>query len=223
MSPIALGMNLVLALLLLSALGLGMRLERKLKALRAGQDQFVGAVADLDRAARRAEAGLADLRQATEEAVDLLAGRIEKARELANKLEKYTADAARPVAVARQAAAPTRLQAERAMTDRPAADRLTLDRAPAAPARRDRPSLAAQPPLRRRPEPELDMDRIEAAAEDLVLRLTETEMLARSTQPVRREPAADLRQDPRMAPRSRASIDDDLFDAAPRGRAGARR
>ena len=81
MSPIALAMNLVLALLLLSALGFGWRLERRLKALREGQSNFVAAVADLDRAARRAENGLAELRAATDETMELLSGRIEKARE----------------------------------------------------------------------------------------------------------------------------------------------
>ena len=63
--------------------------------MRDGQASFVGAVADQDLAARRAEAGIAELRFATEEAVDLLAGRIEKARELSTRLEKLTTDASR--------------------------------------------------------------------------------------------------------------------------------
>ena len=66
MSPIALAMNLVLALLLLAALGFGIRLNGRLKALRDGQLDFAGAVADLDRAAQRAEKGLAELRGATD-------------------------------------------------------------------------------------------------------------------------------------------------------------
>ena len=57
MSPIALGMNLALAVLLLAALGFGMRLDRRLKALKDGQATFAGAVADLDQAARVGIAG----------------------------------------------------------------------------------------------------------------------------------------------------------------------
>ncbi len=152
MSPIAMAMNLVLAILLLSALGFGLRLERRLKALRDGQASFTGAVADLDRAAQRAERGLAELRAATDEAIDLLAGRIEKARELANRLDTLAADASRPIA-----------------------------RTP------------VEPP---RPAP----GRTEATTEDLVLRLTE-----------------------KAVARSRVSIDDDLFDSAPRAAVGGRR
>jgi hypothetical protein len=44
-------------------------------------------------AAARAEQGLADLRAATDEAVDVLGDRIEKGRALAAKLEKLTLDA----------------------------------------------------------------------------------------------------------------------------------
>jgi hypothetical protein len=191
MSPIALAMNLVLALLLLSALGFGLRLEKRLKALRDGQMSFVGAVADLDRAAQRAENGLAELRAATEEAVDLLAGRIEKARELAAKLDGLSAAAARPV---------ERKPVERAPIERtpPEAQR------PAS----DRPWVRSP-----RAAEDLPIERAAAAAEDLVLRLTEKQMLA---------PDRPLRLEPRATPRSRASVDDDLFETAPRTAAGGR-
>ena len=177
MSPIAIGMNLVLALLLLAALGFGWRLERRLKALRDSQMSFFAVVADLDRAAQRAETGLAELRAATEETVDLLAGRIEKARELAAKLETMTAHAARPIAAAPVASAPARA------------------------------------PLRRDPLDDLTEDRAQAAAEDLVLRLTERPA----------PPAERVRLDPRIGARSRATIDDELFDSTPRTAAGGRR
>lgn len=94
MSPISLSLDLLLMVLLLAALGFGWRLERRLKGLRESHADFAGAVADLDRAAQRAELGLAQLRKATDEAVDLLASRIEKARDLTAKLEKLTEDAA---------------------------------------------------------------------------------------------------------------------------------
>ena len=80
MSPIALIINLFLAMLLLAALVVGVSLNKRLKALKDGQAGFANAVADLDRAAARAHAGLAELRAATDEALDLLGGRITKAR-----------------------------------------------------------------------------------------------------------------------------------------------
>jgi hypothetical protein len=94
MSPISLSMDLLLAVLLIAALGFCWRLERRLKGLRDSHADFAVAVADLDRAAQRAETGLAQLREATDEAADLLAGRIEKARELAAKLERASLAAA---------------------------------------------------------------------------------------------------------------------------------
>lgn len=181
MSPIALAMNLVLAILLLAALGFGLRLERRLKALRDSQASFAGAVADLDRAAQRAEHGLAELRAATDETIELLAGRIEKARALATRLESLTAEGARPSA--RAAVEPHRLVTA---PDRPA-------------------------PRSPRPAADLPNDRAEAAAEDLVLRLTEKQI------------ASEARPAPRPSVRSRASIDDELFDAAPRTALGTRR
>ena len=93
MSDIGLIMNLLLGVLLVGALFLGWRLEGRLKALRASHQSFSKAVEDLDRAAARAEQGLADLRAATDEAAETLAARIERAGHLAGRLEKLTADA----------------------------------------------------------------------------------------------------------------------------------
>jgi hypothetical protein len=91
MSVIGIGMDLLLAVLLLAALGFGFRLERKLKALKNGQESFAQAVRELDGAARRAEAGLANLRAATDEAHDSLHDRILKARELKQQLDAQIA------------------------------------------------------------------------------------------------------------------------------------
>ena len=96
MSLIGLVMNLLLAGLLVAALMMGWRLNRRLKALRDSHDGFAVAVAELNTAAARAEQGLADLRAATDEAVDMLADRIEKGRSLAMKLERLTEHAAVP-------------------------------------------------------------------------------------------------------------------------------
>jgi hypothetical protein len=90
MSIVGLIMNLLLAVLLLAALGMGWRLNRRLKVLRDSHDGFEAAVRELNVAAARAEQGLADLRAATDEAVELLADRIEKGRALAGKLERQT-------------------------------------------------------------------------------------------------------------------------------------
>lgn len=80
----------VLMLLLVAALGYGVRLERKLTALRAGQLAFASAVNDLNTAAGRAETALASLRASGQE-TDLLHDRIIKAREVKAQLETLIA------------------------------------------------------------------------------------------------------------------------------------
>lgn len=111
MSIVAIGMNLMLAGLLVVALLMGYRLNARLKALRESHEGFAKAVADLDAAAARAEQGLADLRAATDEAHDALADRIEKARALTAKLD-------RQIQSSPQASA----QAPRARREEPAED-----------------------------------------------------------------------------------------------------
>ncbi|MDP3803601.1 DUF6468 domain-containing protein [Brevundimonas sp.] len=76
----------VLMLLLVAALGYGVRLEKKLSALRAGQQAFASAVTELNAAAGRAEAALSSLRASGQE-TDLLHDRIVKAREVKAQLE----------------------------------------------------------------------------------------------------------------------------------------
>lgn len=80
----------VLMLLLVAALGYGVRLEKKLTALRAGQQAFASAVTELNAAAGRAEAALASLRASGQE-TDLLHDRIIKAREVKAQLEALIA------------------------------------------------------------------------------------------------------------------------------------
>lgn len=100
MSFVGIALNILLAVLLGAALVMGYRLNRRLKALRDSHEGFAVAVRELNTAAARAEKGLADLRAATDEAVDILGDRIEKARALAAKLERLSdaAPAAAPVA-----------------------------------------------------------------------------------------------------------------------------
>ena len=82
----------VLMLLLVAALGYGVRLEKKLSALRAGQQAFATAVTELNAAAGRAETALASLRASGQE-TDLLHDRIVKAREVKAQLEALIARA----------------------------------------------------------------------------------------------------------------------------------
>ncbi len=93
MDPVSLGMDGLLVLLLLAALAVGWRLNGKLKSLKESQAGFAKAVADLDLAAGRAEAGLEALRGATLEAHDALLTRIETARTLSARLDRACEDA----------------------------------------------------------------------------------------------------------------------------------
>jgi hypothetical protein len=93
MTAIGICMNLLLACLLAAALAMGWRLNRRLKALRDSHDGFAVAVRELNGAAARAEQGLADLRAATDEALDTLSDRIEKGRALAARLERLLGQA----------------------------------------------------------------------------------------------------------------------------------
>lgn len=92
----------VLMVLLVAALGYGVRLERKLAALRDGQQAFASAVTELNAAAGRAESALASLRSSGPE-TDLLHDRIIKAREVRAQLEGLItrgADFIRPASIA---------------------------------------------------------------------------------------------------------------------------
>ncbi len=90
MSLIGLVMDVVLMALLLGALLFGMRLNARLKALRAGQEAFAKAVSELDDAAIRAHHSLKELRGNTDETHELLHGRVVAARELIQKLDAAT-------------------------------------------------------------------------------------------------------------------------------------
>ena len=87
-------LDAILMLLLVAALGYGVRLEKKLSQLRAGQLAFAGAVTELNAACARAENALGSLRASGEEA-DLLHDRIIKARTLKSELEQLIARGAR--------------------------------------------------------------------------------------------------------------------------------
>ncbi len=149
-------MDVLLATLLVVALVYGFRLERRLKALRDGQAGFAAAVRELDGAARRAETGLASLRQATDEAHDSLHDRILKARELKTQLETLIARAERTSSAAPAVDAPRRTPAPAASPSSPLAARPAAD--PARP--RDLPIASSRPAPRR-----FDEDLFESAGD----------------------------------------------------------
>jgi hypothetical protein len=182
MSLTAIALNGLLAVLLLIALAFGVRLERRLKALRDSHEGFAKAVADLDRAAMRAEQGLADLRAATDEAADTLSDRIAKAQALAVQLDERLN---RPM-----------VTPPPATTVRPAAEPRATE------------SRGAPRPMRA-PEPELPPEtQRRLRAEDFEKLLDREARIARDAPP----PSAARSSAPKETPRSRARIDDDLFE-----------
>jgi hypothetical protein len=188
MSVTAIALNGFLAVLLLVALGVGWRLERRLKALRDSHEGFAKAVADLDRAAMRAEQGLADLRAATDEAADTLADRISQAKALAAQLDERLN---RPIVTPPPAASTSPGRA--AVEQRLAAE----------------PRRAAEPRPIRTPEPELPPEtQRRLRAEDFEKLLDRESRIPRDAPP----PSAARSSAPKETARSRARIDDDLFE-----------
>ena len=88
-------MDVILMALLVAALLFGMRLDKRLKALRAAHEGFAKAVHDLDDAAIRAHNSLKELRGNADESQDLLHGRILAARDVLQKLDMQVARAER--------------------------------------------------------------------------------------------------------------------------------
>ncbi|HEX8569927.1 MAG TPA: DUF6468 domain-containing protein [Caulobacteraceae bacterium] len=93
MNLVVVSLEMLLAFLLLATLFFGIKLERKLKALRQSQAGFASAVRDLDGAAQRTEAGLDALRYATENARNVLVERMDAAQAMALRLEQLTGEA----------------------------------------------------------------------------------------------------------------------------------
>ncbi len=90
-------MDFVLMGLLVAALWFGVRLDKKLKALRGAHEGFARAVADLDQAAIRAHNSLKELRSEADDSQELLHGRILAARDLMQKLKTGVTRAERAV------------------------------------------------------------------------------------------------------------------------------
>jgi hypothetical protein len=86
MSPIAFAIEIVLALMLAVCLVYFWRLDRKLQALRSGQDGALAAAAELAQATAQAEAAVRALRATAQETGRDLQARINDARTTADRL-----------------------------------------------------------------------------------------------------------------------------------------
>ena len=88
MNAIAFCLDLILASLLLAALFVGLRLDRKLKALKDSQTGFVHAVGELDAALAKAQDGLGALKAAAAQAETAISDRIQDARGITARLDQ---------------------------------------------------------------------------------------------------------------------------------------
>ncbi len=206
-------LDAVLMLLLVAALGYGVRLEKKLTALRAGQMAFAGAVTELNSAAGRAESAVAQLRSSGEEA-DMLHDRILKARAVKHELEALIARAP-----SRASVSPSHLVEERSPRDERDGERAEIAPAPSNPVRATAP--AAAPRARETAAPDDDRAlRMAALAERI------SGMAApRAATPSGREAVSSIMSAPIFSAlaanqaaqqslnRARRSLDEDLFAA----------
>lgn len=158
-------MDGVLVALLLAALAFGMRLNTRLKTLRAGQEEFARAVAELDSAAIRAYQSLKELRSEADDSQELLHGRIVAARDLMQKLETQVGRAeraAREIDSGMDALSALQGRAEQTAKRLESAPRPTpvVPPRPAPPveAARDIARDPAREPIRRQPKLEEDAD-----------------------------------------------------------------
>ncbi len=94
MNAIAFCLDLILGSLLLAALFVGFRLDRKLKALKDSQAGFVSAVAELDSSLSKAQEGLSALKSAAAHAESAIADRIQDARGVTARLDQQAKAAA---------------------------------------------------------------------------------------------------------------------------------
>lgn len=196
----------ILMLLLVAAIGYGIKLEKKLRTLREGQLAFAAAVTELNSAAGRAEQALATLRASGQE-TDLLHDRILKARAVKQELE---------VLIARAPARPADSRIETRQDERRAAAR-------------------TPPPAEPAPAPVLELDRASSVA-PLLDDQTRARRMAALMERIEGARAVMKAPSPKPAPaperaspvmqalaanhaaqqslnRARRSLDDDLFAA----------
>lgn len=88
MNAIAFCLDLILATLLLAALFVGLRLDRKLRALRDSQSGFMRAIAELDASIVKAQDSLGALKATATQAETAIADRIQDARGATARLDQ---------------------------------------------------------------------------------------------------------------------------------------
>lgn len=151
MSPISIGLDGLLIMLLLIAFTLGLRLNARLKGLRKDHASFANAVHELDQALARAETGLREMRSAGAETQAALTASIQEARAAETRLDELSAKAA--LATAPQP-----------VIDRAAAELAVLDLARRAPPREPEPAPIPFDPRREvRSRARVDEDLFETA------------------------------------------------------------
>ena len=193
-------LDVLLGSLLLAAIVVGLRLEKRLRALREGQADFAKAVSELNNAAAKTEASLAEVRSATLQAQTTLADHTQDARAAAAKLELQASAAL---------AAAQRLDA--------ATQRASIVKEPPLVSQRAALSQAFSSPPPRAGE----VARSDGGGERPALSLDRAPTTSWSSSPARgggvvpeyEEPLALLT---RVSPRSRARVDDDLFETGGR-------
>jgi hypothetical protein len=154
-------MDGVLVALLLTALAFGMRLNTRLKTLRAGQEEFARAVAELDSAAIRAYQSLKELRSEADDSQELLHGRIVAARDVMQKLETQVARAeraAREIDNNMGSLSALQSRAEQTAKRLESAPRQAAPLPPARPVLREVPVEPVRETVRRQPKLEEDAD-----------------------------------------------------------------
>lgn len=193
----------ILMLLLVAAIGYGIKLERKLKTLREGQLAFASAVTELNSAAGRAEQALATLRASGQE-TDLLHDRIIKARAVKQELEVLIARAPARSADSRIETREDERRATRALAEIEAS-------AEAEPARASAVSPLLDDETRARRMAAL-MERIEGARAVMKAPSPKPAPAPERASPVMQALAANHAAQQSLN-RARRSLDDDLFAA----------
>lgn len=196
----------ILMLLLVAAIGYGIKLERKLKTLREGQLAFAAAVTELNSAAGRAEQALATLRASGQE-TDLLHDRIIKARAVKQELE---------VLIARAPARPAESRIETREDERRAAAKALADMEPMMEVERETVRTSSVAPLlddeaRARRMASL-MERIEGARAVMKAPSPKPAPVPERASSVMQALAANHAAQQSLN-RARRSLDDDLFAA----------
>lgn len=190
MDLVTVSLDLMLAVLLVAALAYGVRLERRLKALREGHAVFAQAVRELDQSVLRAESGLDQLRKAGEEARDGLHDRILKAREASAELERLIS------------------RAERVRAQPQFTAHLAPQIAPQV-----APPVVPQPAAR--PAELRPSVRGEEAAERVAQAILSLGESDRAPELRRPQPAVERQPEPRPSRRPRAVADEELFETPP--------